>query len=54
MNQVDITITPLEVMKLVNQTYEFIASQFKMTDDDIVLVANTLSDIIQKNKVLKK
>lgn len=39
MNKTNVTITPLEVMKLVNQTYEFISSQFKMTDDDIKLVA---------------
>lgn len=53
MNKTSITITPLELIKLVNQTYEFIASQFKMTDDDIKLVALTLAEIIEKNKVLK-
>lgn len=53
MNKEHITITPLEVMKLVNQSYEFIASQFQMTDDDIKLVALTLVDIIEKNKALK-
>lgn len=53
MNGNHITITPLELIKLVNQTYEYIASQLKMTDDDVKLVALTLAEIIEKNRALK-
>lgn len=53
MNKLNISLTPHEVMRLVEQTYVFISTQMKMTDDDIKLVASTLCEIIEKNNALK-